>query len=56
MKLKEIITKLQKIESKGFVQSMRQGPTGIGYTFETLFGVDENNIPIPDIGGRVEKL
>ena len=54
MRLKEVVTRLQEIENKGFVQSLRQGPTGIGYTFETLFGVQENNIPIPDIGGRVE--
>lgn len=54
MRLKEVITKLQEIENKGFVQSLRRGTTGIGYTFETLFGVKENNIPIPDIGGRVE--
>lgn len=33
---------------------MRKGPTGIGYTFESIFGIEENNIPIPDIGGRVE--
>ncbi len=54
MRLEEVITKLQKIESKGFIESMRKGSTGIGYTFETLFGVQENNMPIPDIGGRVE--
>jgi len=54
MRLKEVITKLQEIKNKGFIQSMRRGSTGIGYTFETLFGVQENNIPIPDIGGRVE--
>jgi len=52
--LKEVTTKLQEIKNKGFIQSLRKGSTGIGYTFETLFGVQENNIPIPDIGGRVE--
>ncbi len=54
MKLEKVITKLKEIESKGFVRSLRKGSTGIGYTFETMFGVEENNIPIPDIGGRVE--
>ncbi len=54
MRLKEVTTKLQEIKNKGFIQSLRRGSTGIGYTFETLFGVQENNIPIPDIGGRVE--
>ena len=54
MNLKEVQNKLQEIKNKGFVESLRRGSTGIGYTFETLFGVKENNIPIPDIGGRVE--
>jgi len=54
MKLKEVMSKLQAIKSKGFIKSLRQGSTGVGYTFETYFGVKENNIPIPDIGGRVE--
>ena len=38
----------------GFIPSMRKGSTGIGYTFERLLGIEENNLPIPDIGGRVE--
>lgn len=54
MKLKEVMSKLQAIKNKGFIKSLRQGSTGVGYTFETHFGVKENNIPIPDIGGRVE--
>lgn len=54
MKLKEVIDKLQEIKNKGFIPTLRQGSTGVGYTFETLFGIAENNIPIPDIGGRVE--
>jgi len=54
MRLKEVISKLEEIKNKGFVPTLRHGSTGVGYTFETLFGVKENNIPIPDIGGRVE--
>lgn len=54
MKLRDIKNKLREIKEKGFIKSRRRGPTGIGYTFETLFGVRENNIPIPDIGGVVE--
>ncbi len=54
MRLKEVVNKLQEIKSKGFVPSLRHGSTGVGYTFENLFGVQENNVPIPDIGGRVE--
>ena len=54
MRLKELENKLKEIKNKGFRESLRRGSTGIGYTFETLFGIMENNIPIPDIGGRVE--
>lgn len=52
--MKEVQSKLQEIKNRGYVQSLRSGSTGIGYTFEHLFGVKENNIPIPDVGGRVE--
>ena len=54
MNLKELEGKLKLIKDQGYVKSQRGGPTGIGYTFETLLGIKENNLPIPDIGGRVE--
>ena len=34
----------------GFVKTLRKGPTGIGYTLETLLEIDENNISSPDFG------
>jgi hypothetical protein len=54
MDLKELISKLESIKNEGFIASLRKGSTGIGYTFESLLGLSETNIPIPDIGGRVE--
>ncbi len=54
MTLQEMQRKLMAIKDQGFIPSLRRGSTGIGYTLETLLGVAENNIPIPDIGGRVE--
>ncbi|HQF37122.1 MAG TPA: MvaI/BcnI family restriction endonuclease [Candidatus Dojkabacteria bacterium] len=54
MNLKELVEKLQAIRGMGYVKALRKGNTGIGYTFESLIGLDETNIPIPDIGGRVE--
>ncbi len=54
MNLKEMQRKLKEIENRGFIPSMRSGSTGIGYTFESLLEIHENNLPIPDIGGRVE--
>ncbi|MCL2185647.1 MAG: MvaI/BcnI family restriction endonuclease [Treponema sp.] len=35
----------------GFVPSQRSGPTGIGYTLETLLGINENNDAFSDIEG-----
>ena len=42
---------LQELKNRGFVKSLRKGPTGIGLTFETLMGVEENNLALPDIDG-----
>jgi len=54
MTLVELQKKLRTLKNKGFIPSLRQGPTGIGYTLERELGITESNIPIPDIGGRVE--
>ena len=54
MRLPELRQFLRELDKAGFVQSERSGPTGIGYTLEKWLGVSENNLPIPDIGGRVE--
>ncbi len=54
MRLSELRERLQQLNAKGFVPSERSGPTGIGHTLETRLGLAENNLPIPDIGGRVE--
>jgi len=54
MNLKDLVEKLTSIRDLGYVKALRKGNTGIGYTFESLMGLDETNIPIPDIGGRVE--
>ncbi len=54
MTLKEVIAKLKEIKEMGCIPSLRKGSTGVGYTFEHYFGVEENNIPIPDVGGIVE--
>lgn len=54
MQLKELIKRLEKLRDKGFVETSRKGPTGIGHLLEKELGLDETNIAIPDIGGRVE--
>ncbi|TAE32810.1 MAG: hypothetical protein EAZ92_01160 [Candidatus Kapaibacterium sp.] len=42
--------KLKKVKNMGYVVSLRRGNTGIGYTLETLLGITENNIKLPDFG------
>ena len=54
MRLSELKSRLLTIKDEGFVQTRRKGPTGVGFTLESLLELSENNLPIPDIGGRVE--
>lgn len=49
MDLEEFKKRFQELKNKGFVKSLRKGSTGIGFTFETLIGLDENNLALPDI-------
>ena len=51
MDLETFNKKFQNLKNKGFIKSLRKGPTGIGYTFETLMGLNENNLALPDIDG-----
>ena len=54
MTLKEIQANLRTLKDKGYIPSIRKGPTGIGHTLEQELNLTENNLSIPDIGGRVE--
>ncbi len=54
MTLKEIQKRLTALKDKGYVPTRRRGPTGIGHTLEQELGIEETNIAVPDIGGRVE--
>lgn len=54
MTLKEIQDKIKELNAKGYIPSIRKGPTGIGHTLEHELKLSENNLAIPDIGGRVE--
>lgn len=54
MKLNEVIKRLELLKARGFIPTSRKGSTGIGYLLESELGINETNIPIPDIGGRVE--
>jgi len=44
MTIDDLKEKFEFIKNLGFVQSKRNGPTGIGYTFESLLGIGENKL------------
>jgi hypothetical protein len=47
----ELLDRLKAVASNGWVQSLRVGPTGVGYTLETLLGIAANNNKEPDFKG-----
>jgi len=47
----ELLGKLTDIAALGFVDSMRSGPTGIGFTLESLLGISANSSRAPDYKG-----
>ncbi|MCY4569879.1 MAG: MvaI/BcnI family restriction endonuclease [Candidatus Poribacteria bacterium] len=50
MDIVQLRDKLYEINRMGYVVSLRKGNTGIGYTLETLLGLEENNLKTPDFG------
>ena len=51
MTIEEFTNELRHIKAQGFVASIRRGPTGVGHTFQTLLGLEEDNLAKPDIEG-----
>ncbi len=49
--LAELLRKFDEVKSSGWIDAMRLGDTGIGYTFETLLGIKENNDEFGDFRG-----
>lgn len=49
--LTELLEKFDGIKERGWIDSLRTGDTGIGYTFETLLGIKENNDQLADFQG-----
>ena len=48
--LEDFIREFKKIQEKGWIQTHRPGPTGIGKTLEDLLDIVENNAGEPDFG------
>jgi len=49
--LTELLERFDSIKESGWIDSLRVGDTGIGYTFETLMGIEENNDQTADFHG-----
>ncbi len=47
----ELLGKLRDISSAGYVCTRRPGPTGVGFTLETLLGIKANSMKTPDFKG-----
>jgi hypothetical protein len=47
----ELLGKLRDISARGFIPTMKPGPTGIGYTLESLLGIAANSNKAPDYKG-----
>jgi len=39
-----------ELRAKGWIESVRRGDTGVGYTLERYLGLTESNIAVPDLG------
>ena len=44
----DLKNKFNSIKRLGWLYSMRNGPTGVGYTFECLLNKNEDNLQLPD--------
>lgn len=45
----KLIQRLKEIKRSGYIKTHRTGDTGIGKTLEDLLGIEENNIPGPNV-------
>ena len=49
--LTDLLQKFDEVTNQGWIKSLRGGDTGIGYTFESLLGIKENNDKKADFRG-----
>lgn len=49
--LVELVARLRRIRNLGYVPTMRQGDTGVGFTLEALLGIEANSSKAPDFFG-----
>jgi hypothetical protein len=49
--INELLDIFDRVSAAGYIKSLRTGSTGIGFTFETLAGIEENNSREADYRG-----
>lgn len=49
--LASLLVRFDDVKQRGWIASLRSGDTGVGYTFETLLGITENNNKDADYDG-----
>ena len=49
--LHQLLHKFDEISQMGWIHTLREGDTGVGYTFESLAGIEENNDKRADFRG-----
>ena len=47
----ELLIKLDQVSKLGWVETLRAGDTGVGFTLETLLGIQANSSKLPDYKG-----
>ena len=47
----ELLHDLRQIAASGYVRTLRPGPTGVGFTLETMLGITANSSRAPDFRG-----
>ena len=47
----ELLGKLRDVASHGFIKTLRPGPTGVGFTLESMLGIAANSRKTPDFKG-----
>jgi MvaI/BcnI restriction endonuclease family len=47
----ELLNKIRNATQGGWVKTLRSGPTGVGFTFESLLGIKANSSRAPDYKG-----
>lgn len=47
----ELLGKLKDLAAAGYIRTLRSGPTGVGFTLETLLGIKANAKKTPDYKG-----